>query len=140
MSASKTMSTAYGLLHASYLLLHFDIVNADNPIVQNLYTADPAPIVYSGHVYLMSGQDEDGPTNYNVSRWQLFSSSDMANWQHHGSPISLGTFPWAVQDAWAAQLTERDGSFYFYAPVVGSGPAHSQCNMETLLVLGSIVR
>ncbi|CAH0026182.1 unnamed protein product [Clonostachys rhizophaga] len=45
----------------------------------------------------------------------------MANWQHHDSPVSLETFPWAVQDAWAAQLIERDGKFYFYAPVVGSG-------------------
>ncbi|KAK7210818.1 hypothetical protein V2G26_017996 [Clonostachys chloroleuca] len=115
------MSVAHCLVHASYLLLHFDLVNADSPIVQHLYTADTAPIVHGDRVYLMAGHDEDGSTNYDTRDWQLFSSSDMANWQNHGSPVSLETFPWAVQDAWAAQLVERDGKFYFYAPVVGSG-------------------
>lgn len=44
------MSVAHCLVHASYLLLHFDLVNADNPIVQHLYTADPAPIVHGDTV------------------------------------------------------------------------------------------
>ena len=37
---------------------------ADNPIVQTIYTADPAPIVHNGRVYLYTGHDEDGsPTS-----------------------------------------------------------------------------
>ena len=33
---------------------------ADNPIVQHVYTADPAPLVHNGRVYLYTGHDEDG--------------------------------------------------------------------------------
>ncbi|GIF22896.1 hypothetical protein BJ973_000747 [Actinoplanes tereljensis] len=32
---------------------------ADNPIVQTIYTADPAPLVHNGRVYLYTGYDED---------------------------------------------------------------------------------
>ena len=35
---------------------------ADNPIVQTIYTADPAPLVYNGRVYLYTGHDEDNST------------------------------------------------------------------------------
>ena len=35
---------------------------ADNPIIQTIYTADPAPLVYNGRVYLYTGHDEDGST------------------------------------------------------------------------------
>jgi hypothetical protein len=32
---------------------------AQNPIVQSIYTADPAPLVHQGAVYLYTGHDED---------------------------------------------------------------------------------
>ena len=58
---------------------------ADNPIIQTLYSADPAPLVYNNRVYLFTGHDEDGSTNFNMRDWRLFSSADMANWQDHGT-------------------------------------------------------
>jgi len=35
------------------------IYHADNPIVQTIFTADPAPMVYNGTLYLYTGHDED---------------------------------------------------------------------------------
>ena len=35
------------------------ICYADNPIVQTIYTADPAPMVYNGVCYVYTGHDED---------------------------------------------------------------------------------
>ncbi|KAF9881634.1 hypothetical protein CkaCkLH20_00780 [Colletotrichum karsti] len=93
------------------------IVQADNPIVQTIYTADPAPLVHDGRVYLFTGHDEDGSTNFDMRDWRLFSSADMANWQHHGSPMDLSAFSWASRDAWAGQVIHRNGLFYFYVPV-----------------------
>jgi beta-xylosidase len=46
--------------------------------------------------------------------WRLYSSSDMVNWTDHGSPLSLKSFSWADDRAWAAQTIERDGRFYWY--------------------------
>ncbi|WP_329792099.1 glycoside hydrolase family 43 protein [Lentzea sp. DG1S-22] len=91
---------------------------ADNPIVQHIYTADPAPLVHNGRVYLYTGHDEDGSTWFTMKEWRVWSSADMVNWTDHGSPMNLATFSWAKQDAWAGQAIERNGKFYWYVPVV----------------------
>ncbi len=90
---------------------------ADNPIVQHVYTADPAPLVHNGRVYLYTGHDEDGSTSFVMKDWRVWSSADMVNWTDHGSPLSLNTFSWASTDAWAGQAIERGGKFYWYVPV-----------------------
>ncbi|GAT70450.1 glycoside hydrolase [Planomonospora sphaerica] len=90
---------------------------ADNPIVQTIYTADPAPLVHNGRVYLYTGHDEDGSTYFTMRDWRVYSSADMANWTDHGSPMSLATFAWADANAWAGHVTHRNGRFYWYVPV-----------------------
>ncbi|GAB1320955.1 CBM6 domain-containing protein [Madurella fahalii] len=93
------------------------VARADNPIVQTIYTADPAPIVHDGRVYLYTGHDEDGSTTFTMRDWHVFSSTDMVNWQHHGSPMSLSTFAWASANAWAGHVIPRNGKFYWYVPI-----------------------
>jgi arabinoxylan arabinofuranohydrolase len=90
---------------------------ADNPIVQTIYTADPAPLVFNGRVYLYTGHDEDGSTNFTMKEWRVWSSDDMVNWTDHGSPMNLGTFRWASTNAWAGQAIFRNGKFYWYVPM-----------------------
>ncbi len=91
--------------------------HADNPIIQTIYTADPAPLVYNGRVYLYTGHDEDGSTYFTMKDWRVWSSADMVNWTDHGSPLSLSTFSWASANAWAGQTVYRNGRFYWYVPV-----------------------
>ncbi|MDG4810022.1 family 43 glycosylhydrolase [Micromonospora sp. WMMD1120] len=91
--------------------------HADNPIVQHIYTADPAPLVHNGRVYLYTGHDEDGSTYFTMREWRVWSSADMVNWTDHGSPLSLATFSWADANAWAGQVIARNGKFYWYVPV-----------------------
>ncbi|GAA1644918.1 glycoside hydrolase family 43 protein [Actinoplanes couchii] len=91
---------------------------ADNPIVQTIHTADPAPLVHNGRVYLYTGHDEDGSTWFTMKEWRLYSSADMVNWTDHGSPMSVATFSWASKDAWAGQVVHRNGKFFWYVPVV----------------------
>ncbi|GAB3416118.1 glycoside hydrolase family 43 protein [Flindersiella endophytica] len=90
---------------------------ADNPIVQTIYTADPAPLEYGGRVYLYTGHDEDGSTWFTMREWRVWSSADMVNWTDHGSPLSVASFGWASSDAWAGQVIARNGKFYWYVPV-----------------------
>ncbi|WP_290052109.1 glycoside hydrolase family 43 protein [Amycolatopsis solani] len=90
---------------------------ADNPIVQTIYTADPAPLVYNGRVYLYTGHDEDGSTNFTMKEWRVWSSADMVNWTDHGSPLNLASFSWASANAWAGQTVYRNGKFYWYVPM-----------------------
>lgn len=91
--------------------------HALNPLVQTIYTADPAPLVYKDTVYLYTGHDEDGSKYFTMKDWRCFSSTDMVNWTDHGSPLSLKDFSWAKSDAWAGQCIERNGKFYYYVPM-----------------------
>ncbi|GAB2960667.1 glycoside hydrolase family 43 protein [Saccharothrix stipae] len=93
------------------------VARADNPIVQHIYTADPAPLVHDGRVYLYTGHDEDGSTYFTMKEWRVWSSDDMVNWTDHGSPMNLATFSWASADAWAGHTIARNGKFYWYVPV-----------------------
>jgi arabinoxylan arabinofuranohydrolase len=90
---------------------------ADNPIVQTIYTADPAPMVYNGRLYLYTGHDEDGSSYFTMKNWHLYSTTDMVNWTDEGSPLSLNTFSWASSNAWAGQVINRNGKFYYYVPI-----------------------
>lgn len=98
-------------------------LRAADPIIQTSFTADPAPLVHDGVVYLYASHDEDdspvGQGRFLMLDWKCYTSTDMVNWTDHGTVASLATFPWAVQsnDAWAPQVVERAGKFYLYAPV-----------------------
>ncbi len=96
---------------------------AQTPIIQTRFTADPAPLVHDGVVYLYTSHDEDDAEGFRMLDWRLYSSTDMVNWTDRGVVASLKTFAWANQDndAWAPQVIERDGKFYLYAPVTVPG-------------------
>ncbi|KAL5360095.1 glycosyl hydrolase [Aspergillus floccosus] len=115
--ASFKILTAPAVLWLASLLAQLASVKADNPIVQDIYTTDPAPFVYNDRIYLLTGHDEDGSTTYDMRDWRLFSSADVANWQHHGVPMSLSTFQWADLNAWAGQIVPRNNKFYAYVPI-----------------------
>ena len=95
------------------------LAQAANPIVKDIFTADPAALVENGRVYLYAGHDEAGPASpdYVMNEWRVYSSCDMKNWVDHGSPIRFSTFKWAGRDAWAGDITKRNGKYYFYATV-----------------------
>ncbi len=92
---------------------------ARNPIIKNKYTADPAALVYKDKVYLYTGHDVPPPNRngYEMHEWLCYSSSDMVNWQEHPSPLDVKAFAWAKDDAWASQVIERNGKFYWYVAV-----------------------
>ncbi|MBN1757936.1 MAG: family 43 glycosylhydrolase [Chitinispirillaceae bacterium] len=97
---------------------------SENPVVQTLYTADPAPMVYNDTVFLYTGHDEDSPAEYfDMKEWRCYSSVDLANWTDQGSPLNVTTFSWAQCNAWAGQCVHRNGRFYFYAPVIPKEPS-----------------
>jgi len=87
-----------------------------NPIIKNKYTADPGAFVYKDSVYLYTGHDEapPGKEGYMMHEWLCFSSGDMVNWKEHHVPLTVKDFTWAKDDAWASQVIERNGKFYWY--------------------------
>jgi beta-xylosidase len=99
---------------------------AQNPIIQTKYTADPAPLVYNDTVFLYTSHDEDDAFGFQMQNWMLYTSTDMANWTDHGVVASLRDFKWVNTDngAWAPQCIRRNNKFYLYCPMpngVGTG-------------------
>jgi arabinoxylan arabinofuranohydrolase len=98
---------------------------SQNPIIQTYYTADPAPMVHNGILYLYTSHDEDSTVNnfFTMYDWRCYSSKDMVNWTDHGAFASLKNFTWMdkTNGAWAPQCIERNGKFYLYVPIHGEG-------------------
>ena len=109
--------------HKSFLLLFLLMFAlkgfSQNPIIQTLYTADPAPMVYNDKVYLYTTHDEDGSTWFTMNDWRLYTTTDMVNWTDHGTVLKYTDFSWGKANAWAAQCIERNGRFYMYVPLTG---------------------
>lgn len=107
-------------LFIALISMLIDIVsNAQTPIIQTKYTADPAPMVYNDTVFLYASHDEDDALGFKMLNWLLYTSTDMVNWTDHGIVASLKDFEWVNVDngAWAPQCVRRNNKFYMYCPV-----------------------
>jgi hypothetical protein len=94
-------------------------VVTNNPVITNIYTADPDAFVFDGRFYLDVDRDEAplGVNDFVMREWYIYSSTDLVHWTDHGVRMSLATFAWANRNAWAPQMVHRDGRFYWYVPV-----------------------
>ena len=121
------MTKKFSVLTIIFLSIMSSRSIAQNPIIQTKFTADPAPMVYKDTVYLYTTHDENnagpGMGKFLMKDWLLYTSTDMVNWTDHGVVASLKDFVWGRQDngAWAHQCIERNGKFYLYCAVQGSG-------------------
>ncbi|KAH6867274.1 glycosyl hydrolase [Thelonectria olida] len=102
-----------------------------NPILADgsIYSADPAPLVVNGTVYILSGRDEAGPIEnaFIMNEWQVFEAQkpDAAggDWLlHRDIARPHEVFLWADEGyAYAGQIVQAaNGKFYLYAPVMQS--------------------
>ena len=89
------------------------------PVIANMFTADPAGLVYNDTMYIFTGHDEApaGHEGYIMNDWHIFSSGDMDTWVDRGAVLSIKSFKWARGSAWASQTIERNGKFYWYVTV-----------------------
>jgi beta-xylosidase len=89
-----------------------------NPVITDKYTADPAALVYNDTVYMYVGHDECPPERnfYEMHEWLIYSSTDMVEWKECDS-FPVKQFEWSRDDAWAAQVIERNEKFYWYVTV-----------------------
>ncbi|MEU4163534.1 family 43 glycosylhydrolase [Actinoplanes sp. NPDC026670] len=104
----------------------YTFTNTVNPILGDgsYYSADPAPLVADGQLYIYTGHDEAGPAvnDFVMNEWGAFRTSDVAGgeWTHHPSLMRPeGVFAWATPGrAYAGQVVRGpDGRYYWYVPV-----------------------
>ena len=111
------------------LLVAAQAIVAQNPVICDRYTPDPAPYVHDDTLYLFVDHDEDETLNgyFTMKDWLLYSTVDMVNWTYRGTPLTSETFSaWAKQDndCWASQCIERNGKWYWYVTATIKGQAY----------------
>lgn len=95
----------------------------ENPIFRNIFTADPAPLIHNDTLYVYAGHDEAGEGQmFNITEWVVYSTTDMKDWTYHGPVMKPTDFDWAVRDAWASQVIQKEDKFWFYTTVELGSP------------------
>ncbi|MBN2821167.1 MAG: glycoside hydrolase family 43 protein [Bacteroidales bacterium] len=87
-----------------------------NPIVTHKYTCDPAALVYNDTLFIFTGEDyQGGQPHYNIKNFCVFATTDMKNFWEYKIPLRATDFRWGEKNAaWASQVIERNGKFYWY--------------------------
>ena len=96
---------------------------------KRVYCGDPAALVVDtdgdgegDKVYLYVGEDTGNGSYYSMPNYLCFSTTDMVNWKYEGIPLRAGDFSWgSANDAWASQVIEYKGKYYFYNSKNSSG-------------------
>jgi hypothetical protein len=109
-------------------------VPTGNPIITDKWTADPAPMVHDGTLYLYVGHDEyyegqdeaSGGREFNITEWMCYSTRDMKTWTDHGTVLKPTDFSWGTGEAWASQVVEANGKFYYYVTAMAAEPYNSR--------------
>ena len=81
------------------------------------YTADPAPFVHDGRLWIYSSHDLAAQRGWHMTDYSLMSTTDLVNWRDDGIPFSIANQSWGTY-AWAQQvIASADGSrFFMYWP------------------------
>lgn len=110
-------------------------VSGQNPIIQTLYTADPAPIIHNDTLFVFVGHDEDDAPkgSYLMREYRLYSTIDLVNWTDHGTILRTSEVSWSAGDASAAQCIEQNGKFYFYISTLNNTPGSGGVSVGVLV-------
>jgi beta-galactosidase len=86
------------------------------------FNADPSPHYFDGRYHVYATDDASNTGKYwDSTAWRLYTSTDLKSWADAGVPLDVSVFKWARRDAkaWAPEAAQRNGKYYFYAPVGG---------------------
>lgn len=94
------------------------------PLVTQLYTADPSAHVFEGKIYIYSSHDIDGgiPLNDDGDHFDmedyhvLRMDSPGAEAVDCGVALHVKDVPWADRQMWAPDAACKDGKYYLYFP------------------------
>ncbi|WP_246399096.1 MULTISPECIES: glycoside hydrolase family 43 protein [Hymenobacter] len=94
------------------------------PLIKEIYTADPSAHVFNGRIYIYPSHDiETGmPENDNGDHFAMrdyhILSMDSVGGKvtDHGVALDVKDVPWAGRQMWAPDAAFKNGKYYFYFP------------------------
>lgn len=92
-----------------------------NPIITDIYTADPSAHVWAdGRLYIYASHDVDPPRGCDLmDKYHVFSTDDMVTWKDHGEILNSSQVDWGRPEGgfmWAPDCAFKNGTYYFYFP------------------------
>lgn len=98
---------------------------AQNPFIQDQFTADPSARVFGDRVYVYPSHDipcTEGKGRigwFCMEDYHVFSSANLTDWTDHGVIVSQNKVQWVDSTSysmWAPDCIFRNGKYYFYFP------------------------
>lgn len=94
------------------------------PLVSDIYTADPSAHVFNGKIYIYPSHDiETGITTdgegdkFDMKDYRVLSYDPATGaTTDHGEALNVKDVPWASRQLWAPDAAEKDGKFFLYFP------------------------
>ena len=95
------------------------------PLVSEIYTADPSAHVFGGKIYVYPSHDIDaGIPDDDLGNQYAMRDYRVLRMDRVGAPVTIGPValdvaqvPWASQQMWAPDAAYKDGTYYLYFPV-----------------------
>src|SRR4030042_603229 len=98
------------------------MTSAQNPLIMDQFTADPAARVFGGKLYVYPSHDINCGTKwFCMADYHVFSSTDLLSWTDHGTIVTQERVAWIDStrfSMWAPDCYEKDGQYFFYFPAI----------------------
>jgi len=97
----------------------------NQPLVSEVFTADPSAHVFNGKLYIYPSHDidagvpaDDLGSHFAMRDYRVFSLDKVGGKPvDHGVALDIKDVPWAGRQMWAPDAAERNGRYYLYFPV-----------------------
>jgi Glycosyl hydrolases family 43 len=107
--------------------LNFEDLNKraiSQPLVKNIYTADPSAHVFNGKIYIYPSHDieagipfNDNGDHFGMEDYHVISmESPDAEAVDNGVALHIKDVPWAERQMWAPDAAYKNGKYYLYFP------------------------
>lgn len=95
------------------------------PLVTEIYTADPSAHVFNGKIYIYPSHDIDAGVGENdngdhfaMNDYHIFSMDSVGGKiTDHGVALKTADIPWAGRQLWAPDAAYKNGKYYLYFPL-----------------------
>jgi beta-xylosidase len=95
------------------------------PLITQLYTADPSAHVFNGKIYVYPSHDidagvpaDDLGSHFAMRDYHILSMDAIGGpVTDHGVALDIKDVPWAGRQMWAPDAAEKGGKYYLYFPV-----------------------
>jgi beta-xylosidase len=94
------------------------------PLVKDLYSADPSAHAFGGRLYVYPSHDidagvpqDDLGSHFAMRDYHVYSMAHVGGpVTDHGVALDIRNVPWARRQMWAPDAAEKDGRYYLYFP------------------------